>query len=67
MEVFSTPHIIAIAKRMSLRVDHAFDVKLGCDLRFPSYGNMLWMLSNKRNLKHWLRVPHAVPFRFFNG
>jgi hypothetical protein len=41
MEVFSTPHIIAIAKRMSLRVDHAFDVKLGCDLRFPSYGNML--------------------------
>ena len=24
------------------------------------------MHSNKRNLKYWLRVPHAVPFRFFN-
>ena len=35
MEVFSTPHITATAKRMSLRADHAFDVKLGCDLRSP--------------------------------
>lgn len=33
MEVFSVPRITATAKRMSMRADHAFDLKLGCDLR----------------------------------
>ena len=33
MEVFSTPHITATAKKVPLRADHAFDIKIGCDLR----------------------------------
>ena len=33
MEVFSTPHIIAIAQKMSLAADYVFDIKVGCDLR----------------------------------
>lgn len=35
MELFSTPHITATAQRMSLKADHAFHLKHGCDLRKP--------------------------------
>ena len=62
MEVFSTPHITAAAQKMSLRADHAFDIKVGCDLQRPEHRKQVLELVKRKRLKLLVVCPPCGPF-----
>lgn len=62
MEVFSTPHITAAAQRMSLKADHAFDIKVGCDLQRPEHQKQVFDLVQKKRPKLLVVCPPCGPF-----
>ena len=62
MEVFLMPHITAIAQKMSLKADYAFDVKLGCDLRSPEARKKVRETIKTKRPKFVVICPPCGPF-----
>lgn len=62
MEVFSTPHITATAQKLSLRAEHAYDIKMGCDLRSPAARARVMETIKKKKPRMVVVCPPCGPF-----